>query len=234
MEYYDPKTRPVALFWDSEALLTAPSELLRSTGTTTFTGALRSMAGPSVNPLVDGDRLQAFRLAKQALPQALAEPENAAPRIDLCAAAFLGNRAADDDTGRRTHRDAVGSASYAIATAIHLRYDHVGQGEATAAVLPAVMRQTPPDDGEAVRRLAEELGMWREGLSAEAVNAASADALTAFYRSIGMPASLGELNIPRDDLPLLARETLKNFNANPGDRPADYVERMQALMEAAW
>src|SRR5581483_6308828 len=37
MEYFDPKTRPAALFWDSEALLTAPVELVRSTGTTTFT-----------------------------------------------------------------------------------------------------------------------------------------------------------------------------------------------------
>ena len=34
MEFYDPKTRPVALFWDAEALLTAPPELVRSTATT--------------------------------------------------------------------------------------------------------------------------------------------------------------------------------------------------------
>ena len=35
-------------------------------------------------------------------------------------------------------------------------------------------------------------------------------------------------------LPLLAQDTLKNFNANPGDRPADYTARMLALLEAAW
>lgn len=234
MEYYDPKTRPVALFWDAEALLTAPPELVRSTGTTTFTGALRSVAEPSVNPLVEGDRLQAFRLAKQALPRALNQPDNAEPRIDLCAAAFLANRAADDDVSRRIVRDAIGSASYALATALHLRYHHVGQGEATSSLLPAVMRSMDADDLIAAARLAEALDVAGPGLSAKELNHASADALTAFYRSIGMPACLSDLNIPRGDLPLLAQDTLKNFNANPGQRPDDQVERMMALLDAAW
>ena len=234
MEYYDPKTRPVAIFWDADALLTAPPELIRSTGTTTFTGALRSVAERSVNPLVEGDRLQAFRLAKQALPRALNEPENAEPRIDLCAAAFLANRAADDDVGRRTARDPVGSASYALATALHLRYHHVGQGEATSSLLPAVMRRMDPADADAAARLAEALGVGTDGMSAAEANAASAAALTTFYRAIGMPACLSDLNIPRADLPLLAQDTLKNFNANPGQRPADQVEQMMALLEAAW
>lgn len=234
MEYYDPKTRPVALFWDSDALLTAPIELLRSTGTTTFTGALRSVTAPSVNPLVEGDRLQAFRLARRALPKALAEPDNPEPRIDLCTAAFLANRAADDDVGRRTERDAIGSASYALATALHIRYHHVGQGEATSALLPTVMRRMDPGDTESSNRLAEALGTVTDGLDTAETNAATADLLAAFYRSIGMPDRLSVLEIPREDLPVLANETLKNFNANPGERPADHVERMLALLEAAW
>jgi alcohol dehydrogenase class IV len=234
MEYYDPKTRPVALFWDAEALLTAPPDLLRSTGTTTFTGALRGVAAPSLNPLAEGDRLHAFRLAQRALPRALEEPGNAAPRIDLCAAAFLANRVADDDADRRTERDPAGSASYALATALHIRYDHVGQGEATSAVLPAVMRQLGPADAGATARLAQALGVWQDGMTPTEANAASADALEAFYRAIGMPVRLAELDIPRDDLPLLAEDTRKNFNANPGERPADQVGRMLALLQAAW
>jgi alcohol dehydrogenase class IV len=234
MEYFDPKTRPAALFWDSEALLTAPVELVRSTGTTTFTGALRGVAARPRNPLVDGDRMQAFRLAQRALPRALAEPDNPEPRIDLCAAAFLANRGDDDNAGGRTERDAIGSASYALATALHLRYHHVGQGEATSALLPAVMRSMDPGDAETALRLAEALEAGKEGMSAAEANRASADALTAFYRSIGMPARLSDLNIPRGDFPLLAADTLKNFNANPGQRPDGQVERMLALLEAAW
>ena len=41
-----------------------------------------------------------------------------------------------------------------------------------------------------------------------------------------MPARIRDIDIPRADLPLLAKDTMKNFNANPGDRPGDYTERM--------
>jgi alcohol dehydrogenase class IV len=234
MEFYDPKTRPVALFWDAEALLTAPPELVRSTATTTFSGCLRSLGAPGTNPLVDGDRQQAFRLLHGGLPRLLAEPQNAALRLDLCAAAFLINRAADDGVDRRMERDATASNAYALATALHIRYHHVGQGEATSAVLPMVTRHTPPGDTDSTARIAMALGVWQDGMSAEAATLATAASLEAFYRAIAMPTRLRELDIPEDDLPLLAHDTLKNFNANPGLRSETYVDDMLRLLQAAW
>src|SRR5262249_53031742 len=50
MEFFDPKTRPVALFWDAEALLTAPLSLARSAGTTTFTACIHAVSAGSANP----------------------------------------------------------------------------------------------------------------------------------------------------------------------------------------
>ena len=84
------------------ALLTAPAELIRSTATTGHSSALRAL-GTTMNPLVEADRRQAFRLLNTALPGVMEAPQDAALRIDLCAAAFLQNRADDDDQGRRTH-----------------------------------------------------------------------------------------------------------------------------------
>jgi alcohol dehydrogenase class IV len=230
MEYYDPKTRPVALFWDSGALLTAPGDLLRSTGTTTFSGALRSVCAESLNPLVEGDHRQAFRLAKNALPLALTEPSNPVPRIDLCAAAFLANRAADDDTGRRTTRDPLSGGSYALATALHLRYHHVGQGEATSALLPAVVRGLDASHDALLHRLAEALEVPASGDLA----ARCGDALAAFYASIGMPSRLRDLSIPREELGLLIADAQKNFNANPGQRADSLDGPHMRLLEAAW
>jgi alcohol dehydrogenase class IV len=233
MEFYDPKTRPVALFWDAEALLTAPPELVRSTATTTFSGSLRNL-GTQANPLVEGDRVQAFRLVHHALPRVVVEPDNAALRIDLCAAAFLMNRAADDGADRRTERDQTSSDAYALATALHIRYHHLGQGETTSAVGPTVTRLTPPRNVDTAVRIAAALDAWEEGMSAEAAAAATADALESFYRSIGMPARVRELDIPEADLPLLAQDTRKNFNANPGVQSEDNIERMLRLLQAAW
>ncbi|NKB59355.1 MAG: iron-containing alcohol dehydrogenase [Alphaproteobacteria bacterium] len=234
MEFYDPKTRPVALFWDAEALLTAPPELIRSTASTSFSGALRTLGSTDMSPLVEADQRHAFRLLHQALPRIMNEPEDAALRIDLCAAAFLQNRAADDDQGRRRARDATSSSAYALATALHIRYDHVWQGEATSSVIPTVTRLTPPEDAERAARIAEALGVWKEGMSAPDAAGATADALDDLYNGVGMPTRLNQLDIPKDELPLLAKDTLKNFNANPGDRPGDYVAQMLELLEAAW
>ncbi len=234
MEFYDPKTRPVALFWDAEALLTAPPDLIRSTGTSTFSAALNSLGARSLNPLVEGDRIQAFRLAQRALPRVIAEPDNANLRIDLCAAAFLANRAADDGADRKRERDQASGNAYALATALHIRYHHVRQGEATSAVTPVVTRLTQPRGADAARRIAAALGVWEEGMSVETATVATADALESFYRSIGMPTRVRELKIPETDLPLLARDTLKNFNANPGAQPGDYANEMLRLLQAAW
>jgi alcohol dehydrogenase class IV len=234
MEFYDPKTRPVALFWDAEALLTAPPELIRSTASTTFSGALRVLGSASMNPLVEADRRQAFHLLHRALPRIMNEPDNAALRIDLCTAAFLENRAADDDQGRRRERDQTASSVYALATALHIRYHHVWQGESTTSVLPTVTRLTPPGDADVAARIADAIGVWQTGMSAQAAADATADTLERIYRDIGMPTRLHELDISQADLPLLAQDTLKNFNANPGHRPDDYVDQMLKLLQAAW
>jgi alcohol dehydrogenase class IV len=234
MEFYDPKTRPVAIFWDAEALLTAPPDLIRSTATSTFSSALRHLASPAMNPLVEGDRLQAFRLLHRAFPRIMSEPDNVELRIDLCAAALLENRAADDGADRRRERDQTSSRAYALATALHIRYDHVRQGEATSAVIPTVTRLTPPLDARAAARIADALGVWREGMSMDGATVATADALESLYRSIGMPTRIHELAIPEDDLPLLAHDTLKNFNSNPGVRSDSYVDNMLQLLRAAW
>jgi alcohol dehydrogenase class IV len=183
---------------------------------------------------LEGDRLHAFRLARRALPLALAEPDNPAPRIDLCAAALLANRGADDDAGGRTDRDPIHGASYALATALHLRYHHVGQGEATAALTPTVVRAMGDEDPETAMRLADALDVWEHGMTASEANAASAGALTDFYSSIGMPARVRDLGIPRNELAAVAGDTIKNFNANAGLRSDEQAARSLALLEAAW
>jgi alcohol dehydrogenase class IV len=164
----------------------------------------------------------------------MSEPDNVALRIELCAAALLENRAADDGADRRRERDQTSSRAYALATALHIRYDSVPQGEATSAVMPTVTRLTPPPDPKAAQRMAEALGVWRDDMAAEVATAATADALQSLYASIGMPTRVRDLAIPENDLPLLARDTLKNFNANAGSRSEAYVEEMLQLLKAAW
>jgi lactaldehyde reductase len=100
--------------------------------------------------------------------------------------------------------------------------------------MPTVTRLTPPHDVSTAARIAEALGVWKEGMSSDTAAAGTADALESLYRSIGMPTRVRDLAIPEDDLPRLARDTLKNFNANPGARSDSYVDEMLQLLRAAW
>jgi alcohol dehydrogenase class IV len=62
-----------------------------------------------------------------------------------------------------------------------------------------------------------------------------ADALEATYRRAGVPTRLRELDIPHEELAAVARETVKNFNANAGARsPEAQVGEALALLEAAY
>jgi alcohol dehydrogenase class IV len=133
MEFFDPKTRPVAVFWDNEAVLTAPPSLARTTGASIFWRAAMNMGSAHMTPLVEADRLQALRLAQRALPR-LADAADPAPRIELCAAAFLQNRDADDGGGLM-ERHWVGRVVYAFAAALFNQHSHVTQGEANSALL---------------------------------------------------------------------------------------------------
>ena len=233
MEYFDPKTRPQAVFFDDDALLTAPPSLIRSTATTLFAGLVGSMSQLDLNPLARSDRDHAFRLAHAAYPRLVDELDNPTLRTDLCVAAFLMNRAEDD--GLRRFRDGPFSGNYAVSTALHVRYPHVGQGESTSVVHAPRIRLSETVDTPSARQVAEALGVWHANMDGRQAALAVADLLEDLYTRMGVPTRLRQLDIPRDDLRGIANETVKNFNANPGVRSAaDRIEDAVRLLEAAY
>ncbi len=243
MEYFDPKTRPVSLFFDKEALLSAPFELLRSTATTTFSGTLASLAVPSPNPLVEGDRLQAFSLTDRPYLQISSTEMNEKNRFDLCTAAFLNNRAADDgppsaqygprDPSRKIVNPFVGN--YSISTVLHL-FPGVGQGEATSVLTATVARQSAKQATQGSQKIAQLLGIWEDGMTFKEATKKSADEIESRYIKVGMPTQIRELpNISQNNFTQIAQQTLRNFNYESGTRSDD--EQLRAsleLLEAAW
>jgi alcohol dehydrogenase class IV len=233
MEYFDPKTRPQAIFLDEDALLSAPPDLIRSTATTVFASLVGAMAQTDMNPLVEGDRNRAFRLAHRAYPRLVDELDNPPLRTDLCIAAFLQNRAEDD--GSRRTRDGTFSGNYAVSTALHVRYPHVGQGESTSVVHAAKVRLSDVVDAQSARQVAEALEVWREGMDGRQAALSVAERLETLYTRVGVPTRLRQLHIPQEDLRNIAIETVKNFNANAGVRsPEEQIEDAMRLLEAAY
>jgi alcohol dehydrogenase class IV len=233
MEYFDPKTRPHSIFIDEDVLLSAPPNLIRSTATTLFAGLVGSMAQTGMNPLAEGDRNHAFRLAFRAYPRLADEGDNPSLRIDLCIAAFLVNRAEDDGAPR--FRGGAFSGNYAVSTALHVRYPHVGHGESTSVVHVPKIRLAEAVEARSARQVAEAVEVWQDGMDGRQAALAVADMLEALYTRVGVPTRLRQLDIPRADLRPIANETVKNFNANAGVRSAQHqIEDAMRLLEAAY
>jgi alcohol dehydrogenase class IV len=232
MEFFDPKTRPVALFWDADALLTAPSGLARSTAAAVLWRAVMNLGALHMSPLAEGDRLQAFRLARNAL-SGIADEHDAAPRIAMCAAAFLQNRDADDG-GTMFERHWTGRVIYAFAAALFNIHSHVGQGEANCALTGTVMRRFGVRDPAPMAHLARALGAWQDGDALDTAPERAAAALEKLFRSIDMPIRLSELDISRDSLPRIVERSLKNFNADPKREFVRERELLLSTLEQAW
>ena len=232
MEFFDPKTRPVALFWDADALLTAPPTLARDTGAAVLWRAVMNLGTTAMNPLVEGDRLQAFRLARRAMMK-IGEAEDAAPRIDLCAAAFLQNRDADEG-GTMFERHWAGRVIYAFAAALFNLHPHVSQGAANCALSGTVIRKLGARNLPEMSRIAQALGAWNDNAPPEHAPQRAADAVDALFRDIGMPTRVGELDVPTGNAERMLEHALKNFNADPKREFRRERDVLREVLLAAW
>ncbi len=232
LEFFDPKTRPKALYWDAEALLTAPVSLARSSSLSVYWRSLMNLGATAMNPLVEGDRLQAFRLAARALARVV-DPHDAAPRIEMCAAAFLHNRD-QDDGGNIVERHWVMRVVYAFATALFNRYPDVGQGEANAALTPHVLRKLGYRNAREMVPIARALDAFPAGAAEADAPAGAADALARYFSDLGMPARLRELGVPRDGLDAVVADSMKNFNADPGREFLQHRDELAETLRACW
>lgn len=228
MEFFDPKTRPAAVFWDEDALLTAPVSLARTTATSVFWRSLMNLGAPRMAPLSEGDRLQAFRLARGAFSR-MSDPLDAGARVEMCAAAFLQNRDADDG-GALTEKHWPARVVYALATALFNLHAHVGQGEANSALTATVIRHFGARDSQAMALIAEAFGVTDE----RAAHERAAEAVELAFIQAGMPTRLRELDIPRDSLETVLENSLRNFNADPKREFLRERDVLMAALQAAW
>jgi alcohol dehydrogenase class IV len=232
MEFFDPKTRPVALFWDADALLTAPATLARDTGAAVLWRAVMNLGTTRMNPLVEGDRLQAFRLARNAMAR-IGDAQDAGPRIDLCAAAFLQNRDADEG-GTMFERHWAGRVIYAFAAALFNLHSQVSQGAANCALTGTVMRRLGIRNLPEMARIAQALAVWDETQPLETAPLRAADALDALFRGIGMPTRVGELGVSQDSAGRIIEHALKSFNADPKREFVRERDLLKNVLLAAW
>ncbi len=229
LEFFDPKTRPVALIWDADALMTAPDSMMRNTACSLLWRASMDLGYKRANTLAQYNRRNVLDIARGAVPRMLTDP---GARIEMCVASYLQNREADDGGTRTNHW--AGRVVYAFATSIFNKFEHVGQGEARAALTPTVLRRMGGRDPECMCRIAEAWGLWKEGDPADQAHLRLADELERQFNALKMPKTLGDIKVPRDAAAALLENSLRNFNADPKREFVKEREFLKEVLEACW
>lgn len=229
LEMFDPKTRPAAVIWDTDALLTAPAELCVSASGSLFSGVVGALQAPRLNALAAADLHGALNLLRENLPIVPANPDDGAARVNLCAAAFLYNRAWD--TG--ANGAALGVVS-ALAHSLDTRYPECSHGAAYSITTAPGMRFNRDSNRAGQARLADALGIRSAGMSDVAAADAAADWVTAFFGLIGMPTRLREVGVPADGIMQIAEDALTDFGLHRNVRPVQNARELAELLGAVW
>lgn len=230
IEFFDPKTRPVALFWDPEALATMPASQLRTSAAALFWRVTLDMGYVKATPLSVINRRGMFTLIRDAIRRL--DSDDIGARMDMCVATFLQNREGDDGGARVPNW--AGRFGYALSAAIINLHDEAGQGESRAAITPTLVRMLGPRDPQAMCNIAETLEVWKEGDPVAEAPERVAVALGAVFKRLGMPANLTELGIPKSSAPTLLQNSLTSFNADPKREFRHHQDELRTVLEACW
>lgn len=224
LEFFDPKTRPAAIFWDSQALSSAPPSLALSTGLGVYWRALMNIgAVRQANPLVQASRLHAYALSRAALPR-LQDPADVQARLDMCAAALLQNRD-EDDGGRPFDAHWVARSVYALGAALFNCAPHLDQGATHVLMTASAIRHFADLCPDAIEQMGVALGLP----AAEAARPERAiEALQSLTRELGLPHRLE--GVSEQDREQALASSLFNFNADRKRELGLHRDRLQAIL----
>ena len=225
LELFDPKTRPSAIIWDEQALLTASPWLCLNATASCFTGVASALQRTGLNPLAESDLLEALRLLLDNLPLVNSDPDNPAVRINLCAAAFLYNRATDAGAGG----SALGVVT-ALAHSLDTRYPECGHGDAYSILTAPGMRFNAESNAAGQARFAQAMGVRQEGMDDRQAAAAAADAIEELFKGLGLPVRLSEVGVAADGIGLIAEDAMTDFGLHRNVRKIQNVDELKGIL----
>lgn len=170
---------------DPELTYSCPASVTAAAGADVIAHAIDSMSSRGANMLTIDLGISAVKKAFQALPLAVKSGTNVAARRAMSEACLMAGM-----TFSQTATAASHACSYEITTSYN-----VPHGEACALTLDAWIRFNG-SQVSALQECAQALGY--------ADTDQFADALDTMFGEIGLRRSLGEMNIPAEDIPRLA------------------------------
>lgn len=219
MAIVDSHVTPTLSINDSGLMEGMPAALTAATGMDALTHAVEAYVSTIANPLTDACAVKAIELIAAYLPTAVKEPANKEAREKMAYAQFLAGMAFNNASLGYVH---------AMAHQLGGFYD-LPHGVCNALLLPHV---------EAFNMSAAEARLNHVGDILAANNAdlnglGVIDAIKKLADIVGIPQSLEELGVKREDFTVLAENSLKDVCGFTNPRQAN-LEEIIGIFEAAY
>ena len=214
--YMHPGIIPVSVIFDPAITQHTPQWLWLSTGIRAVDHAVETYCSLDANPYTDGAALQALRVLGKALPRVKADPGDLEGRLACMMGAWISMLGIV--TGTRL------GASHAIGHILGGSAD-VPHGHTSCVMLPYVLDYNRAVNAERQADIAQALGAPGEP---------AGPVLDRFIAGLGMPRTLRQVGIGREQLPTLAQNCMLDDWTFSNPRPIRTPAEVMTILEAAY
>lgn len=192
-----PYLVPDGAFIDPLLTLSVPPDITAATGLDALTHCIEAYANKFAHPIVDACALQGVKLISANLLRAVRKADDVEARAALALGSYYGGLCLGP-----VNTAAVHALSYPLGGRFHIAH-----GVSNAVLLPHVLRFNVSAAPERYAEIASAVGVGGNG-SHWSTAERGVEFLSTLSRDCHVPQRLGELNIPRDAIPELARSAM--------------------------
>jgi maleylacetate reductase len=210
-----PLTIPQAVILDPEVTRHTPMWLFLSTGIRAVDHCVEGVCSNESTEFTNASALHGLSLLARGLPKVKADPKDMKARLECQTGSWLsmGGLAAGVPMG----------ASHGIGYVLGAVFD-VPHGHTSCIMLPSVMRWNKPANGDRQALIATAMG--HPGKDA-------GDVLDEFIRGLGMPRSLGEVKIGKENFDRIAQQAMGTPWVPRNPRKIEGPAQVKEILELA-
>lgn len=218
----DPHDIPIVAFVDSEMMMGMPKSLAAATGMDAMTHAIEGYITKGAWKMTDILHINAIEMIGSALRDSV--EGNLEAREQMALAQYIA--------GMGFSNVGLGLV-HGMAHPLSAWYN-IPHGVACASLLPSVMKYNKEYTGEKYREIAKALKVENvDSLTLEEARNAACEAIDQLSKNVGIPATISELGVKKEDIESIAKEALADVctPGNPRDASIqDIIELYNNLL----
>ncbi len=200
MAIVDKNVTPILSVNDSTLMAGMPKGLTAATGMDALTHAIEAYVSTAANPITDACALKAVTMISRYLRRAVENGNDMEARENMAYAQFLAGMAFNNASLGYVH---------AMAHQLGGFYD-LPHGVCNAVLLPRVQKFNAKVSAVRLKEIAAAMGVDVQALNDEEGAEACIQAISQLAKAVNIPSGLSELNVKKEDLPILSTNALKD------------------------